>query len=93
MEYYKRLKKVRENSIKCEFDKELNGGIIMGLQNYLLTFEYISEANTHVNKYEWFTTEDELKDAIEEHKLNLKSFEVIDCIEIINARDIDLDDL
>jgi hypothetical protein len=65
----------------------------MGLQNYLLTFEYISEANIYVNKYEWFTTEDQLKDAIDEHNLNLSSFKIIDCIEIINSRDIDLDDL
>lgn len=54
------------------------------MKNFLLTYT----KTNHSFSFAWFDTEDELNDFIEENKDDI--LEIMDAIEIYNARELDL---
>ena len=62
----------------------------MDNQNYLLTYQCLDDDRKIRAKYAWFDTEKELLEFIEESKFNIFQFKVIDSIEIIDSRDINI---
>lgn len=63
------------------------GEIIMGTKNFLLTYlkEYTDGERSF--EYEWFESEEDLKDFINQNKENIR--EINDAIEVCQAREIE----
>lgn len=59
-------------------------------REYLLTYFYTNEYSNSVKGFRWFETKEEMKGYIKRYK-NLKNFEIIEAIKIIDAEDIILD--
>jgi len=57
-------------------------------KNYLLTYSYENNEGMSDTDYAWYSSEEEMYEGIEFKKEIFHCFEVIDAIEIINARDI-----
>lgn len=57
---------------------------------FLITFEYETEEGGMGSTYSWFESEEEMRKGIEGLKAIYRTFEVIEMLEVITSREIEL---
>ena len=57
---------------------------------FLITFDYGTEEGKMGSTYNWFESEEEMRKGIEGLKTIYKTFEVIEVLEVIASREVEL---